>query len=248
MNIHIITVFPELFRSPFNESIIKRAQDKNLVKLFIYNLRDFTDDKHHQVDDYPYGGGPGMILKPEPIFRCLEHVLARISQTENRKLIYLTPQGKKFVQHEAIELTKTENLILLCGHYKGIDQRARDYWQFDEVSIGDYVLSGGEIPALVIIDALIRLIPGVISDINSATTDSFYNNNLLDCPYYTRPEVFRGMEVPAILLSGNHAEIAKWRRKQAVEITYKRRKDLLSEEHLREITQDDLGGLSDEQS
>lgn len=244
MKFHIITAFPKLFDGPLSESIIKRAQDKNLVTITIYDLRDFTTDKHHQVDDYAYGGGPGMILKPEPIFRCLEYVLSTIKESESRQLIFLTPQGDRYHQQTAKALTETENIVLLCGHYKGVDERVREYWQMQEISIGDYVLTGGELPALVIVDSVVRLIPGVISDLDSATTDSFYHE-LLDCPYYTRPEVFKGMAVPEVLLSGHHAEIEKWRKRKAIERTLARRKDLLSAERLIEL-QDELGGLIDE--
>lgn len=241
MKIHVITAFPKMFDGPLDESIIKRAQEKKLVNISIYDLRNFTTDKHQQVDDYPYGGGPGMILKPEPIFRCIEHVYSTIADEENRKLILLTPQGKKFHQEIAKNLSQLENIILLCGHYKGVDERVREYWSMEEISIGDYVLSGGELPALVVIDSVVRLIPGVISDMSSATTDSFYNQ-LLDCPYYTRPEIFREMKVPSVLLSGNHAEIEKWRKRKALERTLERRKDLIAKESLREIKNDELGG------
>ena len=226
MNIHIITAFPKLMDGPFQESIIKRALEKNLIKIDIYDLRSFTKDKHHQIDDYPYGGGPGMILKPEPIFECLDYITEKISADESRRMIFLTPQGERYNQQKAKELSTEQNLIFLCGHYKGVDHRVRDYWKFEEISIGDYVLTGGELPALVIIDSVIRLIPGVISDINSAETDSFFQN-MLDCPYYTRPEVYRDLKVPSVLLSGNHAEIEKWRKQKALEITLKRRKDLI---------------------
>jgi len=245
MNIYIITVFPKLFDGPLNESIIKRAQEKKLVKINICDLREFTIDKHRQVDDYPYGGGPGMILKPEPIFRCIEYILGTIPNGESRKLIFLTPQGTKYRQKIARNLTQTENIVLLCGHYKGVDERVRKYWSMEEISIGDYVVTGGELPALVIVDSVVRLIPGVINDINSAITDSFYDQ-LLDCPYYTRPDVFQGMEVPPILMSGNHAEIEKWRKLKALERTLERRKDLLSEERLRDLKIDEAGGLINE--
>lgn len=216
------------------------------MHITIYDLREFTTDKHHQVDDYPYGGGPGMILKPEPIFRCIEHIFEKFKDENNKKLIFLTPQGIKYNQTIAKDLTKVENLIFLCGHYKGVDERVREYWPMEEISIGDYVLTGGELPALVIIDSVVRLIPGVISDIDSAATDSFYDQ-LLDCPYYTRPEIYYGMEVPEVLRSGNHAEIEKWRKMKALQRTLERRNDLLSDERLRELKQHaELGGLIDE--
>lgn len=231
MNIYIITAFPKLVDGPLNESIIKRAQEKNLININILDLREFTKDKHHQVDDYPYGGGPGMILKPEPIFECIEFILNKHHNETAVKIVFLTPQGKTYNQKTAIRLSEEQNLILLCGHYKGIDQRVRDYWPMEEISIGDYVLTGGELPALVMVDSIVRLIPGVISDINSATSDSFYDN-LLDHPYYTRPEVFRDLKVPTVLLSGNHAEIEKWRKQKALKITLERRKDLVMDDNL----------------
>ncbi len=225
MKIHIITVFPDLLRGPLDESIIKRSQEKQLVEIFIHNLRDYSEDKHKRVDDYPYGGSPGMILKPEPIFRCIESVIEQFKISAPR-LIFLTPQGQKFVQSKAIELSQQDNLIFLCGHYKGVDERVREYWKMDEISIGDYVLTGGELPALIIIDSVIRLIPGVISNIDSAKTDSFYQNRL-DCPYYTRPENYREMKVPQVLLSGHHAEIKKWQEQKSLERTKKIREDLI---------------------
>jgi tRNA (guanine37-N1)-methyltransferase len=229
MKIHIITAFPDLLKGPLDESIIKRSREKQLVEIHIHDLREFSTDKHHRIDDYPYGGGPGMILKPEPIFSCIESVLERF-QIQTPHLIFLTPQGQRFTQSKAIELSHLDHLIFLCGHYKGIDERVREFWQMDEISIGDYVLTGGELPALVIIDSVIRLIPGVISDLESAKSDSFYDN-ILDCPYYTRPEVFRGMAVPEVLLSGHHAEIEKWRNDQALKRTITIRPDLIETKH-----------------
>lgn len=225
MKIHVITAFPNLLNGPLDESIIKRAREKQLVEIYIHDLRQYSTDKHHRIDDYPYGGGPGMILKSEPIFSCIESVLSDY-QSDKPNLIFLTPQGQRYTQAKANALSEKEQLILLCGHYKGVDERVRDYWKMEEISIGDYVLTGGELPALVIIDSVVRLIPGVISDIDSAKTDSFYQN-ILDCPYYTRPDVFRGMAVPEILLSGHHAEIEKWRRNEALKRTLKVRPDLI---------------------
>ncbi|MDZ7335747.1 MAG: tRNA (guanosine(37)-N1)-methyltransferase TrmD [candidate division KSB1 bacterium] len=227
MKIHVITAFPNLFVGPLDESIIKRAREKQLVEIYLHDLRDYSSDRHRRIDDYPYGGGPGMILKAEPIFNCIESVLEKY-QIHNPHLIYLTPQGQRYNQAKAKELAQQEHLILLCGHYKGVDERVREFWQMDEISIGDYVLTGGELPALVIIDSVVRLIPGAISDLDSAKTDSFYQN-LLDCPYYTRPEVFRGMAVPSVLLSGHHAEIEKWRKNEAIKRTLKVRPDLLNQ-------------------
>lgn len=232
MKIHIITAFPNLLSGPLNESIIKRSQEKKLVEIFIHDLRDYSTDKHKSIDDYPYGGSPGMILKPEPIFKCIEFIIEEYSISAPY-LIFLTPQGKKYSQAKAIELAEQDNLILLCGHYKGIDERVREYWKMDEISIGDYVLTGGELPALVVLDSVIRLIPGVINDINSAKTDSFYQNKL-DCPYYTRPENFREMIVPEVLLSGHHAEIKKWQEEKALERTLKVRSDLIESDGIEE--------------
>jgi len=227
--------------------MIKRAQEKELVKIIIYDLREFTTDKHSQVDDYPYGGGPGMVLKPEPIFRCLEQILNNLNENETRKIIFLSPQGKSYNQEVAKDLSAIENIILLCGHDKGFDERVLEYWEMEELSIGDYVLTGGELPALVVVDSVVRLIPGVLSDINSATSDSFYDQ-LLDCPYYTRPETYNGMKVPDILLSGNHAEIKKWRQQKALERTFERRKDILSEDRLSQLKAMSEGGLTNESS
>ncbi|HEX9970690.1 MAG TPA: tRNA (guanosine(37)-N1)-methyltransferase TrmD [bacterium] len=227
MNIHIITAFPNLLRGPLDESIIKRSVEKKIVEFFIHDLRQYSSDKHHRVDDYPYGGGPGMILKPEPIFNCIESVTEKYN-IKSSDIILLTPQGKKYSQAKAKELVEQQNLVFLCGHYKGVDERVRDYWKMDEISIGDFVLTGGELPALVIIDSVIRLIPGVISDLDSAKTDSFYQG-ILDCPYYTRPEIFREMSVPEILLSGNHAEIDNWRQQEALKQTLKERPELVDD-------------------
>ncbi|MBN1352317.1 tRNA (guanosine(37)-N1)-methyltransferase TrmD [candidate division KSB1 bacterium] len=225
MEIHVITAFPAIFESPLNECILKLGQKKKLVDIFIHDLRDHTTDKHRQVDDYPYGGGPGMILKPEPFFASIDFIREK-HRIESPKIIFLTPQGKRFTQQKAIELAKEEYLIILCGHYKGIDERIRDVLVDEEISIGDYVLSGGEIPALVIMDSIVRLIPGVMNDLDSAITDSFHMA-LLDGPYYTRPKIFEGYEVPDILLSGDHAKIAEWRKQKAIERTQQRRSDLL---------------------
>ncbi|MFQ5822526.1 MAG: tRNA (guanosine(37)-N1)-methyltransferase TrmD [bacterium] len=226
MKIFIVTAFPNFFKGPFNESILKRAQEKEIIKFKILNLRDFTTDKHKQVDDYPYGGGPGMILKPEPFFRAVDFIQNEENLT-NPKILLMTPQGKMYTQKKAKELTQEPSLIFLCGHYKGIDERVSEYLATEEISIGDYILTGGELAALVVVDSIVRLLPGVISDFDSAISDSF-EQGILDCPYYTRPEIFRGMKVPDILLSGNHAEIEKWRREKSLMRTKKRRSDLLN--------------------
>lgn len=225
MKIFVVTAFPKLVRGPLDESIIKRAVGKEIVSIKILDLRDFTNDKHKQVDDYPYGGGAGMILKPEPFFRAVEHIKAQ-EVLENSSVILMTPQGKSYTQDRAKSLARESDLIFLCGHYKGIDERVREYLVTEEISIGDYVLTGGELAAAVVIDSVVRLLPGAIGDFDSARSDSF-ENGLLDCPYYTRPESYRGMKVPQILLSGHHAEIEKWRKDKSLERTEIRRADLL---------------------
>ncbi|RMD95543.1 MAG: tRNA (guanosine(37)-N1)-methyltransferase TrmD [Calditrichaeota bacterium] len=230
MKIYILTAFPKIFSGPLNESILKRAQEKGLVTIEVVDLRNFTTDKHKQVDDYPYGGGPGMVMKPEPFFRAVDY-LKENRLVENPRIIILTPQGKTYNQSMAKTLSQEKELVFLCGHYKGIDERVHQYLATDEISIGDYILSGGELAAMVVVDSVVRLIPGVLGDEDSARTDS-YEQGLLDCPYYTRPAEFRGMKVPEVLLSGNHAEIEKWRHQQAIERTKKRRKDLLEKKKL----------------
>jgi len=228
VRIDIVTAFPHLVESPLQESILRRAQKKGIVDIRVHDLREYALDKQHQVDDYPYGGGPGMVLKPEPFFRCVDHI--RYSSTvRQQRIILMSPQGKVFNQQMANELAQWEHLIFLCGRYKGVDERVVEALVTDEISIGDYVLSGGELPALVVIDAVVRLVPGVLGDLDSAATDSF-QKNLLDAPYYTRPEEYRGLRVPDVLLSGHHQKIAEWREKQSLERTRKKRPDLLSSE------------------
>ena len=223
MRIDILTVVPELLQSPLNESILKRAQQKGLVEIHIHNIRDYTFDKHRQVDDYPFGGEAGMVMKPEPIFRCVEALQAERSYDE---IIYPSPDGVRYDQHEANRLSTLENIVILCGHYKGIDYRVREHLITREISIGDYVLTGGELAAAIIADSVIRIIPGAIGDEASALTDSF-QDNLLAPPVYTRPAEFRGWRVPDVLLSGNFAEIDKWQEQQALERTERLRPDLL---------------------
>ena len=223
MRIDILTVVPELLQSPLNESILKRAQQKGLVEIHIHNIRDYTFDKHRQVDDYPFGGEAGMVMKPEPIFRCVEALQAERSYDE---IIYTSPDGVRYDQHEANRLSTLENIVILCGHYKGIDYRVREHLITREISIGDYVLTGGELAAAIIADSVIRIIPGAIGDEASALTDSF-QDNLLAPPVYTRPAEFRGWRVPDVLLSGNFAEIDKWQEQQALESTERLRPDLM---------------------
>lgn len=223
MRIDVVTGFPKLFATPLQESILKRAQDKGLVEIVIHDLRDHTTDRHRTIDDAPFGGGAGMILKPEPVFTGIEGLQ---SQRVYDEVIYLSADGERFTQEMANRLSLKGNLILLCGHYKGIDERIREALITQEISIGDYVLTGGELPALVVIDAVARLIPGVLNDGESLLDDSF-QNSLLGAPHYTRPADFRGMKVPDVLLSGNHTEIGAWREEQQQARTKERRKDLL---------------------
>ena len=223
MRIDIITVVPELVASPLNESILKRAQEKGLVQIVIHNLRDYTFDRRRTVDDYPFGGEAGMVMKPEPIFRAIEQLQSERTYDE---VIYTSPDGIQYNQHEANRLSTLENIIILCGHYKGVDQRERDHLITREISIGDYVLTGGELAACIIADSVVRIIPGAIGDESSALTDSF-QDNLLAPPVYTRPAEFRGWRVPDVLLSGNFAEIEKWQDDQAWERTRRLRPDLL---------------------
>lgn len=226
MRIDVVTGFPKLMHSPLNESIIKRARAKGLVEIHLHDLRDYTTDKHKTIDDTPYGGGAGMILKPEPVFACIEQLQAERSYDS---VIYLSADGERLTQGIANTLSLQQNIILLCGHYKGIDERIRTALVTQEISIGDYVLTGGELPALVLIDCIVRLIPGVVGDSESLLTDSF-QQELLDAPQYTRPEEFKGMRVPEVLLSGNHKAIVEWRLKQQHERTVQRRSDLVKKQ------------------
>jgi len=228
MRVDILTLFPEMFESPLACSIIKRAQDAHIVQIVLTNIRDFAQDKYRKVDDKPYGGGPGMVMMPGPVFDCFEHV-QKLSPQKGR-VILLTPQGQKFDQRKAAELSKENRLILISGKYEGFDERIRVSLNAEQISIGDYVLSGGELAAMVIIDAVIRLLPGVLGDEDSAKDDSF-SAGLLEYPQYTRPEIFRGLKVPEVLLSGDHKKIAEWRRQQALERTRQWRPDLLKDDN-----------------
>ncbi len=230
MRIDILTLFPGMFQGPFEESMIKRARERGLVRIELHNIRDYTEDRHHVVDDYTYGGGAGMVMKPEPVYRALQGVRAAgvaAGEPEGPYVLLMTPQGETFNQAMARELSKRPWLALLCGHYEGVDERIRQHMVDREVSIGDYVLTGGEIAALAITDAVVRLVPGVMGSALSAEEESF-SQNLLEYPQYTRPPDFLGWKVPDILLSGNHAEIARWRRRQALLRTARRRPDLLA--------------------
>ena len=225
MEIHIITVLPELLESPFAHSILKRAQQKELVEVYIHNLRDYSLDKHKSVDDYAFGGGAGMVMMMDPIVRCIEHLQSKGKFDE---VLYMTPDGERFNQSIANQMSTLKRIAILCGHYKGVDERVREHFITREISIGDYVLSGGELAAAVVSDAIIRLIPGVLNDETSALTDSF-QDNLLAPPVYTRPAEYRGWKVPDILLSGNTPAVDQWRFEQSLERTRIRRPDLLDE-------------------
>jgi len=226
MRVDILTLFPRMFESPLGCSILKRAQDVGLVQIALTDIRDFAADSYRKVDDKPYGGGPGMVMMPGPLFDCFEHV-QKLSPEKGR-VILLTPQGQRFDQKKAVELSKEKRLILIAGKYEGFDERIRIGLDAEQISIGDYVLNGGELAAMVIIDAVVRLLPGALGDEDSPKDDSF-SEGLLEYPQYTRPEVFRDMKVPDILLSGDHAKIAEWRRQQAIERTKKWRPDLLKD-------------------
>ena len=226
MRIDIITIFPEMFDGPFNHSIIKRAKEKNSVKIHLHNLRDYTSNKYKNVDDYAFGGGAGMVMMIEPVDECLSKLK---SERDYDEIIYLSPDGELLNQKLANKYSTFENLILLCGHYKGIDERIREHLITKEISIGNYVLSGGELAAAVFTDSVVRLIPGVLSDETSALSDSF-QDDILSPPVYTRPRDYKSLKVPDILLSGNEKEIRKWKLEQAIERTKKRRPELLSGE------------------
>ena len=224
-HLDIITCQPELLKSPLNHSILKIAQDKNLIEIKIHNLRDYSENKHKKVDDYAFGGGGGMVLKIEPIYKCLEIIK---TQNEVDEVIYMSPDGEKLNQKMSNELSLKKNLVIICGHYKGIDERIRENLITREISIGDYVLTGGELPAAILVDSIIRLIPGVVSNESAALSDSF-QDNLLGHPNYTRPSEFNGWKVPEVLLSGDQKEFDEWRMKKSYEKTKKERPDLLDE-------------------
>lgn len=227
LRIDILTLFPEMFSGPFNHSLLEKAQAKGLIDIQIRNLRDFSTDKHHTVDDKPFGGGSGMVLKVEPIFRALTALLGTepAEKKRSRSVIYLSPQGRKLTQRKAKQLSKKNHLILICGHYEGIDERAMQ-WIDEEISIGDYVLTGGELPAMVLTDTVCRLVPGVVKEWASVENDSFFNR-LLDCSQYTRPAEFLGMKVPEVLLSGDHKKIESWKMSSAAQNTLKKRPDIV---------------------
>lgn len=225
MRFDIFTLFPEMFAGAFDESILQRARAAGLIDIALHDIRDYTTDKHHVTDDYPYAGGGGMVMKPDPIFAAVENVLGT-PLPPSVPIILMSPQGRVFNQAIAAELARNERIALVCGHYEGVDERVREHLVGDEISIGDYVLTGGEIPAMVVVDAVARLIPGVLGCATASAQDS-HASGLLEGPHYTRPPVFRGWTVPEALLSGNHAQVAAWRHQQALRRTLERRPDML---------------------
>lgn len=225
MKFDIVTIFPRMFEGPTAEGILGRAIARGLVDLKVHDLRDFTDDRHRTVDDVAFGGGPGMVLKPAPLFRAVEAI--RSGRGEPDAVILTSPQGARFCQADAARLSRLDHVVVICGRYEGVDERVREHVATEELSIGDYVLTGGELPAMVVLDAVARLIPGAVGDEQSVELDSF-NRGLLDYPQYTRPAEFRGIPVPAVLLSGHHAEVRRWRKRQALQRTMERRPDLLA--------------------
>lgn len=239
MRFHIFTLFPEIFAGVFEESILKRAREAHLLEIALYDIRDATTDKHHVTDDYPYAGGGGMVMKPEPVFASVEAVLGASPRIP---VVLLSPQGRVFNQTIARELAAYPELALICGHYEGVDERVREHLATDEISIGDYVLTGGEIPAMVIVDAVARLIPGVLGHPTAAAQDS-HATGLLEGPHYTRPLDFRGWRVPDILLSGNHAQVDAWRRRESLRRTLQARPDLLETAELSEEDREFLRSL-----
>jgi len=243
MRFDVLTLFPQIFAGPLQESILKRAIDAGRLTVAVHNIRDYAVDKHHVTDDVPYGGGGGMVMKPEPIFAAVEAVLGSddaAREAPRPPIILLTPQGRLFTQAVAHELAAHDWIVLLCGRYEGVDERVRQFLVTDEISIGDYVLTGGELPALVVVDAVTRLLPGVLGD-PGATMDDSHADGLLEYPHYTRPADYRGHPVPDVLLSGHHAEVARWRREQSLRRTWERRPDLLARARL---SQADLEFLS----
>ncbi|MGE5585400.1 MAG: tRNA (guanosine(37)-N1)-methyltransferase TrmD [Bacillota bacterium] len=223
MRIDVLTIFPRMFSGPLSESIVARARERGLVEIHVHDIREFARDKHRVTDDYPFGGGAGMVMKPEPIFAAIERVMSE--GPGSARVILMSPQGRVFTQETAVRLARERRLVLICGHYEGVDERVREALVHEEMSIGDYVLTGGELPAMVIIDALTRLVPGVLDE-DSVAAESF-TSGLLDYPQYTRPREFRGMTVPEVLVSGDHEKVRLWRRKQALARTLERRPDLI---------------------
>lgn len=235
MKIDILTLFPEMFAGPFDASIVRRATDRALVSIRLHNLRDWTHDRHRTVDDLPFGGGPGMVLKPEPLFEAVDDL-----RSEGAEIVLFTPNGSLLRQPVVEELAQRQHLILICGHYEGVDERVGEHLATRSLSIGDYVLTGGELPAMVLTDAIVRLLPGVLGSPDSTREESLADD-LLEYPQYTRPADYRGHEVPSIVRAGNHQELARWKRREALRRTLERRPDLLSESHWEEIRRLGLG-------
>lgn len=245
MKIDVLTLFPEMFDGVFGASILGKAKEKGIVDLQAINFRAYSNNKHNTVDDYPYGGGGGMVLKAEPVFAAVDQLMSE-AETQPR-VILMCPQGAPFTQQKAEELAKEQHLVLICGHYEGYDERIREHLVTDELSIGDYVLTGGEIPAMTVIDSVVRLLPGVLGNETSAVTDS-YSTGLLEHPHYTRPAEFRGWEVPDVLISGHHANIEVWRREQSLLRTLQRRPDMLKHAELTDKERKWLAGMARKQS
>lgn len=233
MKIDVLTLFPNMFQGVFSESILGKAAEKGIVSFRTINFRDYADNKHQTVDDTPYGGGGGMVLKPEPIFSAVESLTLSSNQADNPRIILMCPQGKPFHQSKAVELSQEEQLVFICGHYEGYDERIREHLVTDEISIGDYVLTGGELAAMVVIDSVVRLLPGVLGNEQSAISDS-YSTGMLEHPHYTRPAKFRNWDVPEVLISGHHARIEQWRRQESLRRTWERRPELLKQVELTE--------------
>ncbi|MGN4126225.1 tRNA (guanosine(37)-N1)-methyltransferase TrmD [Lysinibacillus sphaericus] len=242
MNVHVLSLFPDMFTGVFGASILKKAQEKGAVQLEVTDIRVYSGNKHNQVDDYPYGGGAGMVLKPEPMFSAVEAITAG----KKPRIILMCPQGERFTQKKAEELAQEEELVFLCGHYEGYDERIRQHLVTDEISIGDFVLTGGELGAMTVIDSVVRLLPGVLGQEDSHIQDSF-STGLLEHPHYTRPAEFRGMKVPDVLLSGNHAKIEQWREEQSLKRTFQRRPDLFEHYPLSDKQKAYLEKLKNEQ-
>ncbi|HVF24314.1 MAG TPA: tRNA (guanosine(37)-N1)-methyltransferase TrmD [Anaerolineales bacterium] len=247
MQFEVFTLLPEVFPPYLESSILQRARLRGLIDVRVHSIRDYTHDKHHITDDTPYGGGGGMVMKPDPIFEAVESVLGPLQDSQRVPVILLTPQGRVFTQRVAEELSQHERIALLCGRYEGVDERIREHLASDEISIGDYVLTGGELPALMVIDAVSRLLPGVLGDPDGAQDDS-HSMGLLEYPHYTRPPIFRGWSVPDVLLSGDHAKIEKWRREQALSRTLHKRPDMLEKADLSEADKKHLNGLKKEET
>ena len=244
MHIHLLTLFPEVCRPYLDTSIVGRAQKSGNLRVSLHDIRDYATDRHHVTDDAPYGGGGGMIIKPEPVFAAVESIVGR--EHDISEIILLTPQGRLFSQDTALKLAKLDQIILIAGRYEGFDERIREYLVTDEISVGDYVVTGGELPALLVVDAIARLIPGVLGAVGAAENDSHGESGILEHPHYTRPVNFRGWDVPDVLLSGNHEEIANWRKKQSLRRTWQRRPELLIDTQLSEYEKECIAELAEE--